>query len=348
MSEIIFLMGVLNAIVFFLCGYLSRKFISERKVKSAEQRAKEILEAAQREVEAGKQKVKLEAKERMYKLRAQFERETKERRYELLNLEKRLNQKEINLERKMELWERKEQELQQRSNQLALQERALHQKKKELSELIEEEKERLHQISNLTQEEARNILLTRVQKDIEQEKNLLLKRAEEEIRRNSEQKAKEIISLAMQKCASEYVAEATVSVVNLPNDEMKGRIIGREGRNIRALEMATGIDVIVDDTPGAVVLSGFDAIRREIARITLERLTADGRIHPARIEEMVAKVKQEMEETIYKYGEEAAFEAGVQGLHKEEIKLLGKLRYRSSYGQNVLQHSLEVATLMGA
>lgn len=349
MNNIILIaVAVFSIFIFFLWGYFARKFISERKIKRAELRVKQMFEEAEKQIEAGKQKIKLEAKELMYKVRSQFERETKERRYELLNSEKRLSQKEINLERKIELGERKDRELRQRSGQLALQERGLQQRKRELSDLLAEEKERLHQISNLSKEEAKNILLDRIQKDIEQEKNVLLKRAEEEIKRSSEQRSKEILSLAMQKCASEYATEATVSVVSLPNDEMKGRIIGREGRNIRALEMATGIDIIVDDTPEAVVLSGFDAIRREIARITLQRLTADGRIHPARIEEIVAKVKQEMQQTIYKYGEEAAFEVGVQGLHPEEIKLLGKLRYRTSYGQNVLQHSLEVALLMGA
>lgn len=348
MSNIIILGAVLAIFIFFLWGYFVRKFISERKIKRAELRVKDMLEDAQKQIEAGEQKIKLEAKERMYKLRSQFDRETKERRRELLNLERETNQRGMNLERKVESWETKERGLRQRNEQLALRERSLQQKKEELNDLLAEQKEKLHRISNLSKEEAKNILLSRIQKDIEQEKNILLKRAEEEIKRDSEQKSKEILSLAMQRCASDYAAEATISVVSLPNDEMKGRIIGREGRNIRALEMATGIDIVVDDTPEAVVLSGFDAIRREIARITLERLISDGRIHPARIEEVTNKVKEEMEQIIYKHGEEAAFEAGVQGLHPEEIKLLGKLRYRTSYGQNVLQHSLEVALLMAA
>ncbi len=348
MNNIVVLVIIAEALVFFFCGYLARKFAGEKKVKRAEMKTKEMLENAQKQIESEKQKVKLEAKERFYKLRVQFERETKGRRYELLDAEKRLNQKEMNLERKFDLCERKERELHQRNGQFTLQERALQQKKKELNDLLIEEKEKLHRISNLSKEEAKDILLNRIQKDVEQEKNILLKRAEDEIKRTSEQKSKQILSLAMQKCASDYVSEATVSVVSLPNDEMKGRIIGREGRNIRALEMATGIDIIVDDTPEAVVLSGFDAVRREIARITLERLTTDGRIHPARIEEVVTKVKEEMQQAIYKCGEEIAFEAGVQGLHPEEIKLLGKFKHRTSYGQNVLQHSLEVALLMGA
>jgi len=347
MNNIMVLIAVIS-IFSFLFGYLIRKFIANKKIKRAEVKAREILETAREQTEIEKQRIKLEAKERMYKLRNQFDRETKERRQELLNLEKRLNQREINLERKVELLDRKERDFRRRNEQLVLCERNLRQKKDELNNLLAEEKEKLHQISNLSKEEAKNILLDRIQKDVEEEKNILIKRNQDEIKRISEQKSKEILSLAMQKCASEYAAEATVSVVNLPNDEMKGRIIGREGRNIRALEVATGIDVIVDDTPEAVVLSGFDAIRREIARITLERLIADGRIHPARIEEVSAKVKEEMGQIIYKHGEEAAFEVGVQRLHSEEIKLLGKLRYRTSYGQNVLQHSLEVALLMGA
>ncbi|MFH1189945.1 MAG: ribonuclease Y, partial [Candidatus Omnitrophota bacterium] len=281
------------------------------------------------------------------KLRTEFEKETKDRRQELIILEKRLIQKEENLDRKVDILDRKDKENERREHSLAEKERLLASKDKEMERLLQEEKNKLQNISGMTRDEARQLLLKKLEDDVKQEAAVFIKRSEEEAKEKADKEARKIIGLAIQRCAADHTVETTVSVVHLPSDEMKGRIIGREGRNIRALEIATGIDVIIDDTPEAVILSGFDPIKREIAKLSLERLLQDGRIHPGRIEEIVEKVKKEMENTMREEGEKALFDTGLHGVHPEIIKLLGRLKYRTSYGQNVLQHSKEVAHLMG-
>ena len=331
----------------FTLGYLIRKYAAERKVKIAEARSKELMAAAGKEAENIRREAKLEAKDLLYKTRTEFERETKETRTNLSALERRLMQKEENIDRKVDILEKKEREIQAKERDAVLRQRQLANRDNELRRLIEEEKQRLQKVSGLTAEAARRILLQRMENEARLEAAAMIRRVEEEAKESAEKKAREIVSLAIQRCAADHTIESTVSVVSLPNDEMKGRIIGREGRNIRALEIATGIDVIVDDTPEAVTLSGFDLVKREVARTALERLIVDGRIHPARIEEIVAKVKQEMEATIREEGKRAAFDTGVHRLHPEEIKLLGRLKYRTSFGQNVLQHSKEVANILG-
>ena len=335
------------ALVAVYCGYFLRKYIAEKRVKSAELQAEHILEAAKKDVLNKRREAELEAKDLLFRMRQDFEREIKDRKLEIVNLEKRLIQKDENIDRRIDLVEKKEKEIELRNDHLKKQEEALKLKENQLQALIAEEKERLQKISSLSAEEAKQILLGRLNEELTNEKAVFIRRQEEEVRSIADKKAREIISLAIQRCAAEHTVESTISVVTLPNDEMKGRIIGREGRNIRALEMATGVDVIIDDTPGAVTLSGFDAVRREIARLSLEKLISDGRIHPGRIEEIVEKTKKEMDEKIREEGERAAFEAGVNGLHPEIIKLLGRLKYRTSYGQNALQHSKEVSFLLG-
>jgi ribonuclease Y len=328
-------------------GYGLRKYIAERKIQDAETKAKHILEQAKKEAQDRRREIELEGKDLLYRMRQDFERSTQDRRQEIANLEKRLAQKEENIDRRLDLLEKKEKEIEARQENARRQEEAIKAKDNQLNSLIAEEKERLQKISSLSAEEAKQILLARLNEELTAEKAVAIKRYEEDLRTLSEKKAKEVISLAIQRCSAEHTVESTVSVVNLPNDEMKGRVIGREGRNIRALEMATGVDVIIDDTPEAVTLSCFDTVRREIARLSLEKLISDGRIHPGRIEEIVEKTKKEMDDKIREEGERAAFDAGIDGLHPELIKLLGRLKYRTSFGQNALQHSKEVAYLLG-
>ncbi len=337
----------LAAVVGLLSGYFIRKLLAEKALGQAEKISQKIVKDAEKEVEAKRREASLEVKDELYRARVEFEQQTQARRQELLQLEKRLMQREENLDRKVDLLDKKEKGISSRECVLETTEKKVKEREKELSLALAEEKEKLQRISGLTAEEAKKFLLRRLEGELEQEKAQLVKKVEEETKLLADKKAKEIISVAIQRCAADHVSETTVSVVSLPNDEMKGRIIGREGRNIRALEKATGVDIIIDDTPGAVVISGFDSIRREIGKITLERLVVDGRIHPARIEEVVEKVKQEMEVNIRNEGEQAAFELGIQNLHPEEIRLLGRLKYRTSYGQNVLHHSKEVAFLAG-
>jgi ribonuclease Y len=335
------------ALVAAYCGYFLRKYIAEKRIKSAELQAEHILEQAKKDVLDKRREAELEAKDLLYRMRQDFEREIKDRKLEIVNLEKRLTQKEENIDRRIDLVEKKKKEIELRNDNLKKHEDVLKSKESQLHALVAEEKERLQKISSLSAEEAKQILLGRLNDELSNEKAVFIRRQEEEVRSIADKKAREILSLAIQRCAAEHTVETTVSVVTLPNDEMKGRIIGREGRNIRALEMATGVDVIIDDTPGAVTLSGFDAVRREVARLSLEKLISDGRIHPGRIEEIVEKTKKEMDEKIREEGERAAFESGINGLHPEIIKLLGRLRYRTSYGQNALQHSKEVSYLLG-
>ena len=342
----IIIFGAIALIAAYL-GYFLRKYLAEKKIKNAEAQAQQILEQAKKEAQDRRREVELEAKDLLYRVRQDFDRETKDRKQEMSNLEKRLAQKEENIDRRLELLEKKEKEIETKHENIRKQEESLKVKENQLHSLIAEEKERLQKISSLSAEEAKQILLSRLNEELNAEKSVFIRRQEEELRNISDKKAREIVSLAIERCAAEHAVESTVSVVTLPNDEMKGRVIGREGRNIRALEMATGVDVIIDDTPEAVTLSAFDTVRREIARLSLEKLIADGRIHPGRIEEIVEKTKKEMDDKIREEGERAAFEAGINGLHPEAIKLLGRLKYRTSFGQNALQHSKEVSFLLG-
>jgi ribonuclease Y len=338
---------ILTALASVSAGYFFRRYVAEKKVQDAEAKAKHILEQAKKESQGLRREAELEAKDQLYKMRQDFERSTQDRRQEITNLEKRLAQKEENIDRRLDLLEKKEKEIEFKAQETKKQEELVKAKDAQLHALIAEEKERLQKISSLSAEEAKQILLSRVNDELNNERALLIKKQEEELRLAADKRSKEIISLAIQRCAAEHTVESTVSVVNLPSDEMKGRVIGREGRNIRAFEMATGVDVIIDDTPEAVTLSAFDTVRREVARMALEKLISDGRIHPGRIEEVVEKAKKEMDEKIREEGEHAAFEAGVNGLHPELIKLLGRLKYRTSFGQNALQHSKEVSFLLG-
>lgn len=335
-------------IIAFLAGFFLRKMLAEKEIKSAEQKAKDILESAKKEIEDKKREISIEGKDALLRIRTDFEKETRDRKAELLNLEKRLMQRETNLDRKVDLMDKKEIDVNKKEQDILAKEKILVEKKETLDKLIEEEKQKLVKISGLSIDEAKRILMTKLETEARHESAVSIKRIEDEARLQADKKAKEIVVSAIQKCAVDYTVESTVSVVNIPSEDMKGRIIGREGRNIRAFEVATGVDVIIDDTPEAVILSAFDVVRREIARMSLERLISDGRIHPGRIEEVVEKAKKEMEVAIREEGENSALEAGVHGLHPEIVRLLGRLKYRTSYGQNVLKHSKEVAYLMGA
>lgn len=334
------MVAIIAGIIGVFAGYLVRKKVAEAKIDSAEEAAQKIVDDAERETEAKKKEAILEVKEEAHRLRMETERENKERRNELQRMERRIMQKEEMLDRKSESFERKEDNLQR-------QEQELNNQRKIVSDLMQRQMAELERISNLSFDQARELLLARVEDEIKHETAMMIKEYETQAKEEAEKKARDVISLAIQRCAADHVAESTVSVVALPNDEMKGRIIGREGRNIRTLETLTGIDLIIDDTPEAVILSGFDPIRREVARNALEKLILDGRIHPARIEEMVEKSQKEVEQKIREEGEQATFDTGVNGLHPELVKLLGRLKFRTSYGQNVLKHSIEVSHLAG-
>ncbi|MBS3938870.1 MAG: ribonuclease Y [Peptococcaceae bacterium] len=322
-------------------GYLYRKRVSEKVIGEAEIVATQRLEEAKKQAEAKKRESVLEAKDEVYKLRQEFEREIRERRAEVQRTERRLVQKDETLDKKIEQLERKEESLTRKDAEA--------QKLKERAEqLVDKQQAELEKVAALSNEEARHLLLANVEREIRHDTSVMIREIEQEAREEADKRAREIVTVAIQRCAADHTAETTVSVVSLPNDEMKGRIIGREGRNIRALETLTGIDLIIDDTPEAVIISGFDPVRREVARIALERLIVDGRIHPARIEEMVEKAQKDVEQRIREEGEKAVFDVGIHNMNPEIIKLLGRLRYRTSYGQNVLKHSLEVAHLAGA
>jgi ribonuclease Y len=347
MTSITIISILLGLIVGVVVGYFVRKSIAENKIAGAKNIADQIIEDAKREAESVKKESLLEAKDEIHKLRTEAEQEIRERRNELQKQENRLLQKEENLDRKDELLDNRESMLEKKEDSLAERQQHIEEMESKVDEMVRMQKAELERISGLTREEARSIILERVENELSHETALMIKEHEIRAKEEADKKAKEILSLAIQRCAAEHVAETTVSVVNLPNDEMKGRIIGREGRNIRTLETLTGIDLIIDDTPEAVILSGFDPIRRETARIALEKLVQDGRIHPARIEEMVEKSRREVDEYIREVGEQTTFEVGVHGLHPDLIKILGRLKFRTSYGQNVLNHSKEVAYLAG-
>jgi ribonucrease Y len=328
-------------------GVLLRRYLLERQSGRVKDQAQDLLAEARKEAETIKKEAILQAKDNLFQMKAEFEKESKESRKEFQSLEKRILQKEENLDKKSEALDKREAATAKRERQLGQQEKEMGEKEKELQALIEEQRKQLESLSGITSEEAKDMLIRVVESEARHDAAVLVKRIESEAREVADRKAKNIISLAIQRYAGDYVAEKTVSVVNLPNEEMKGRIIGREGRNIRAIEAATGVDLIIDDTPEAVILSGFNPVRREVARVSLERLISDGRIHPARIEEIVEKVNSEIDTAIREAGEQAAFDVGVHGIHPDLIKLLGKLKYRTSYAQNVLQHAVEVAFLCG-
>ena len=347
MSEYAIVIGiVLFCVGFGLAFWLKGKMLAD-KLKSAEGEADIILKDASRKSETLIKEANLEIKDRLFKMKSEFDTETKETRSELKRKEQRLLQKEENIERKTEQLEIREREHIQTDKSLARREERIAHDEKKYNELINEQKEQLEKISGLTADEAKELLIRAMENEARYDGAKLIKRIENETREEANKKAKKILSTAIQRYAGDYVAERTVSVVQLPNDEMKGRIIGREGRNIRALEAATGIDLIIDDTPEAVILSGFNPVRREVARLSLMRLIADGRIHPARIEDVVKKVGQEVDSAIKEAGEQAAFDLGVHGIHTELIRYLGRLKFRTSYAQNVLQHSVEVGFLSG-
>ncbi|MDY2807742.1 MAG: ribonuclease Y [Oscillospiraceae bacterium] len=340
-----FLLGIAAGLVvfgalFFVLGVTYRKKVAEKEIGSAEEEAKRIINEAIRGGENKKREMLLEAKEEIHKTRTEQERENKERRNELQKQERRLQQKEESLDKKLDIHEKKEEDLAKRIA-------AVQNQQEEVAKIKKSQLDMLEKISGLTQEDAKAYLLSNVESEVRHETAMKIKEIETQMKEEADQKAREIITTAIQRCAADHAAEATVSVVPLPNDEMKGRIIGREGRNIRTLETITGVDLIIDDTPEAITVSSFDPVRREVARLALEKLIADGRIHPTRIEDMVEKARREVEHTIKVEGERATFETGIHNLHPELIKLLGRQKYRTSYGQNVLNHSIEVAHIAG-
>ncbi|MGI5879761.1 MAG: ribonuclease Y [Syntrophomonadaceae bacterium] len=335
-----FIVIILSLAVGITAGYYGRKLVAESRIRGAEEEALRIIEEAGKDAESKKKEILLEGKEEIHRNRQEAEKDIRERRRELDRVERRILQKEESLDKKADNMERKEQAVQDK-------EKEIEKSQQDLQIILTQQLKELERLSGLSSDEAKELLLNNVEKQIRQETAVLIKSIEAEAKEESDKKAKNIVSLAIQKCAADVVSETTVSVVSLPNDEMKGRIIGREGRNIRTFETLTGVDLIIDDTPEAVILSSFDPIRREIARVALQNLISDGRIHPARIEEMLEKAQKEIDQEIREVGEQAAFEAGVHGLHPELLKLLGRLKYRTSYGQNVLKHSVEVSHLAG-
>ncbi|MFH0879132.1 MAG: ribonuclease Y [Lentisphaerota bacterium] len=332
----------------FLClGYYAHMVFARAKAASSGKDAQRILEDARRDAESLQREAKIQARDEVIRAREAFELEVKSRRQELLTLEDRINQRETNLDRKVGLLDKKELSIDQKITELESKREGLRSKEQEVEALLAEQRTKLQQMSGLSQDEARKQLMAQLENDLKNEAAALIRHCHEEAKERAEKEARELITLSIERYAADQVNEITTSTVSLPNEEMKGRIIGREGRNIRTLEAATGVNILIDDTPEVVVISGFDPLRREIARQVLERLMADGRIHPARIEEMVAKVTEEMDETIRKAGEEAIYELGLQKVAPELVRTLGRLKFRHSFSQNVLQHSIEMAHLMG-
>ncbi len=335
---IVIIAVLISGVVFVPVGMMLRKKTAESKIQSAEQEAKKILDSAKKDAESLKKEEIIKAKEEIMNARNELDQEIKERRGDVQQQERRMIQKEENLDKRSEKLENKEKEIAKKDEEIE-------ERKKELEEEISKQIVELERISGLTRDEAKEQILNEIDKQITNEKALLIRELNEKYKEEADKNAKEIIGYAIQKCAADHTSETTVSIVSLPNDDMKGRIIGREGRNIKAIETLTGIDLIIDDTPEAVVISGFDPLRREVAKLALEKLIEDGRIHPAKIEEMVEKAKEEIAAVIKSEGERAVLETGVMGLNPELVKLIGKLKYRTSYGQNVLNHSIEVSNL---
>ena len=340
---ILFAVAAVGAVL----GYVLRQRVSKKKLDSSENLSARIIVEAKREADTIKKETVLQAKENLLRLKTEFEKDTRDRKLELDNLEKRLRSKEENIDKRIDSLSQKEAAFENREKGLLKKESQFEEKSERLNRLIAEQTEKLEKIAGISSEEAKNHLIQSMETEAKREAAMIIRKIEEEAKRTADNKSREIIAYAIQRYSGDFVAEHTVSVVALPNDEMKGRIIGREGRNIRAIEAATGIDLIVDDTPEAVVLSSFDPIRREVARISLDRLIVDGRIHPGRIEDIVKKVQQEVETVIRETGERTSFDVGVHDIHPEIISLLGSLKFRTSFSQNVLQHSVDVAYLMG-
>ena len=341
------LLAIIGLIVGLGLGVFVTKSRHEKEINGAQNSATGIIESAKKEAETLKKEALLEAKEENQRYRSEIESELKESKLDLKSQENRLLQREQVLDRKDDSLEKRERSLEDKEGRLSEKQQLIDEREKEVENLIDGQQKELERIAALSRDEAKELIMKSTEEELNHELTIMVKESEQRAKEEADRKAKNLLSLAIQRCAADQVSETTVSVVSLPNDEMKGRIIGREGRNIRTLETLTGIDLIIDDTPEAVVLSGFDPIRREIARMTLEKLIQDGRIHPARIEEMVEKSRKEMDEHIREYGEQAAFEVGAHTLHPDLIKILGRLRFRTSYGQNVLNHSIEVAKLTG-
>jgi len=347
MIEHFIMLGLVTfGIGFIIAFWIKGKAVSQ-KVKAAESEAQKLTEEAKRKSETLLKEANLEIKDRLFRMKSEFDTETKETRRELKNREQRLLHKEETLDRKIEQFDQRDRELTRQEKELARKADKIERDTRKYDELLEEQRNQLVKISGMTTDQAKDLLIRSMENEARYEGAKLIKRIETETKEEADKRAKKIMATAIQRYAGDYIAERTVSVVQLPNDEMKGRIIGREGRNIRAIEAATGIDLIIDDTPEAVILSGFNPVRREVARISLTRLIADGRIHPARIEDIVKKVTQEVDQTIKEAGEQAAFDLGIHGLHNKLVKHIGQLKFRTSYAQNVLQHSIEVGFLNG-
>ena len=342
MDKVIFaVIGIVVGVAIgFVIGMIYRKKVAEREIGSAEMEATRLINEAIRSGESRKKEMLLEAKDEIHKSRTEHDKEVKERRAELSKQERRLEQKETTLDKKTEAFERKEEELSKKMAKVT-------ETQAKADELVKAQMAKLEEISQLTQEQAKAYLLQSVEEEVRHEAAMKIKEIEQQLKDEAEATAREVIATAIQRCAADHAAETTVSVVALPNDEMKGRIIGREGRNIRTLETITGVDLIIDDTPEAITVSSFDPVRREVARLALEKLIADGRIHPTRIEDMVEKARKEVDRTIREEGERACYETGVHNLNPELVKILGRQKYRTSYGQNVLNHSIEVAHIAG-